>query len=267
MEISETKIINLIEDLVIESPDNYVGDNANIFDQPLVGFCDASNKDFEKMKNENILGMIFKSPAEWMQEARTIISFFLPFSSYVRQSNYQNEVVSKGWLHGRFKGEEVNNQIRRFLVNEFKDNGYNAISPLLEENMLIDYEKGISSWSERHVAHIVGLGTFGLNGGLITNRGVAGRIGSIITSADIFISSKKIEENYNNCLYMRNGKCGVCIKRCPSGAITEKGVDKKICLNYLREEDPLQKERVKYGYAHSSCGKCQTKVPCEAKIP
>ena len=37
-----------------------------------------------------------------------------------------------------------------------------------------------SNWSERHVAYVCGLGTFGCQG-LITSKGLAGRFGSIIT--------------------------------------------------------------------------------------
>lgn len=39
-----------------------------------------------------------------------------------------------------------------------------------------------SNWSERHVAFVCGLGTFGLSKGLITEKGIAGRLGSLIVS-------------------------------------------------------------------------------------
>ena len=50
-----------------------------------------------------------------------------------------------------------------------------------------------STWSERHVAYVSGLGTFGLSGGLITAKGQAVRLGSVdspgpypVHTSDIF---------------------------------------------------------------------------------
>jgi epoxyqueuosine reductase QueG len=60
--------------------------------------------------------------------------------------------------------------------------------------------------------------------------------------------------------------CGKCISRCPVGAITEAGHDKVKCKTYMRQEvTPYIKAQ--YGFEGKGCGLCQTKVPCESKIP
>jgi len=58
--------------------------------------------------------------------------------------------------------------------------------------------------------------------------------------------------------YCRN--CGACIERCPCGAITPQGKDNQVCKTYL--DQTLALYSPPYG-----CGKCQTRVPCEGRVP
>ena len=62
-----------------------------------------------------------------------------------------------------------------------------------------------STWSERHVAYISGLGTFGLSGGLITERGQAIRLGSVIVRATIPPTPRPYSDPFAYCLFLRPG--------------------------------------------------------------
>jgi epoxyqueuosine reductase QueG len=56
------------------------------------------------------------------------------------------------------------------------------------------------------------------------------------------------------------------MQRCPAGAITAAGHDKVRCKAYIRQETmPFVKNR--YGFEGKGCGLCQTRVPCESRIP
>jgi ferredoxin len=68
------------------------------------------------------------------------------------------------------------------------------------------------------------------------------------------------------CLFYTKGICGKCISRCPVEALSEAGHDKIKCLDHLK---PVTEDYVKahYGFDGYGCGLCQTKVPCESKIP
>ena len=112
-----------------------------------------------------------------------------------------------------------------------------------------------SNWSERHVAYIAGLGTFGLSRGLITEKGMAGRFGSLVTTAELPVTERPYTDLYEYC-----SRCGACIRRCPVGAITQEGKRHEPCSEYLAE----MKHRFAPRYG---CGKCQVKVPCMAGIP
>lgn len=72
-----------------------------------------------------------------------------------------------------------------------------------------------SNWSERHVAFVCGLGTFGLSKGLITEKGIAGRLGSLIVSEKFAPRTREYTDIYEYCT-----RCGACIRRCPAGAIS-----------------------------------------------
>jgi epoxyqueuosine reductase QueG len=72
---------------------------------------------------------------------------------------------------------------------------------------------------------------------------------------------------YEYCLYYRKGTCGLCVKKCPAGAITlQGGHDKKKCYAFLFDKAPAYiKEN--FGFDGYGCGFCQVGVPCESSIP
>ena len=75
---------------------------------------------------------------------------------------------------------------------------------------------------------------------------------------------------FANCLFISKGKCGACIKRCPGGAISEKGHDKLKCYEVLAiTQKPWLEGAHGEGYIgqYAGCGLCQTGVPCESRIP
>ncbi len=123
-----------------------------------------------------------------------------------------------------------------------------------------------STWSERHSAYAAGLGTFGLCDGMITAAGKAMRVGSVVARLQIPPSERPYQDHRAYCLFFNGGLCTKCIERCPVGAISEAGKDKKKCLSHLR---PGSADYVKanYGFDGYGCGLCQTKVPCESGIP
>jgi epoxyqueuosine reductase QueG len=112
------------------------------------------------------------------------------------------------------------------------------------------------NWSERHVAHAAGLGTFSMPGGLITKRGVAGRLFSVVAPCAAEPTPRDYSDIYEYCV-----RCGKCVQRCPVGAIMkDMRKDALLCSAHL--DVPKEKLAPYYG-----CGKCQTAVPCERSVP
>jgi epoxyqueuosine reductase QueG len=171
----------------------------------------------------------------------------------VRETNRLLGLPSTEWLYGRIEGERFNVALREFVVRLFICAGHDAVAPSLDTRYEVTNRK--SNWSERHIAYIAGLGTFSLSCSFITNLGSAGRLGSVVVSADLPSTARAYQSRDEYC-----SKCGSCIPRCPPLAITASGKDHAVCSDYL--------DRVKVRYSpRYGCGKCQTGVPCEYQIP
>ena len=151
------------------------------------------------------------------------------------------------------------NALCRHLEETLRQAGHLTLTPCLDERFRSKGE-GIprfnSNWSERHVAHACGLGTFGLSAGLITAKGLAGRFGSLLTSLRLAPDARPYQSYNAYC-----SRCGACAKRCPAAAISlEKGKEHTICSPLV--DKSMEPFRPRYG-----CGKCQVGVPCEKRIP
>ena len=225
----------------------------HIYDPPLVGIASAEDTLWQKLKEPDVVGPLHLSPAEWMIEARSVLSCFLPFTERIRSANRSEGWPATEWLYGRYEGEMFSNAVRRWLVDIVRQEGGRALAPALDDRFAVIERR--SNWSERHVAFIAGLGTFSLNRSLITNRGSAGRFVSVITDLKLEATPRTYTEVEEYCT-----KCGACIRRCPPAAIHTSGKDNAICSNYV--------DGMKVRYApRYGCGKCQTGVPCEAGRP
>lgn len=268
-------LIGRIEDLVASHPGNRDESGYRYFDTPLVGFASASDDLFIEYKR--IIGRFHWTPHEALRKglgsikvaAGTVVCWILPISEEARRSNaIQKKHPSPEWARTRDFGEQFNDTVRREVVNYIIGRGGNAVAPMLLNlwNRVRDNKTGIAStWSERHAAYAAGLGTFSINRGLITSNGIAHRCGSAITDI-VMEPSPRTGDNYmRNCLAAKGLKCGVCISRCPCGAISLENHDKDKCERYY--ESNFRKLQKKYRVSVTGCGLCQTGVPCESSIP
>jgi epoxyqueuosine reductase QueG len=229
------------------------------FEEPLVKFGSARDELFEKFKEPGIIGPWFQKPEEWMKEGKTVVSLFFPFTKEVRESNRKcAEIPSNEWLHGRIEGQAFLTGFMNELKDWFEENGTSACVPSNNEKFrqVVEGEVYGSNWSERHVAYVCGMGTFGLSKGIITEKGMAGRLMSIIVDCEMETDERDYTEVYEYCTM-----CGACIKRCPANAITfENGKNHKMCDDWNRKIKEMKAPRF-------GCGICQTKVPCESSRP
>ena len=260
-------------------------DHGLYFGEPLIGFASGNDPLFSEYKT--LIGSFHLTPRELIAAALkekgrglllseveqvSVISWVLPIAEDVRKSNRQEaQFPSRLWTFTREYGEILNQALRRHVAGFLEDTGYLAVVPLGSPSYRSFRDDHIgwgSSWSERHIAYACGLGTFSLNDGLITPKGMAMRVGSVVTLLKLTPSERVYQNPKENCLFFRGEKCGKCIPRCPAGAISEKGHDKDKCSEYINSE-PLKAKRKAYGLENPppACGLCQTGVPCEFRIP
>jgi epoxyqueuosine reductase QueG len=200
----------------------------------------------------------------------SVISWVLPHNPATKKDNAaRTDLTSERWVRSRIFGESANMKLRDHIVRFLQNAGYDAISPmLLPDWTQLKSERYVfvSNWSERHVAHACGLGTFGLCDGLITPVGKAVRIGSVVLRGQIEPTPRPYARHDEYCSFKTKKTCGACIKRCPAGALSERGHDKLLCGAYVNGKTaPYVEEH--YGFKGYGCGLCQTGVPCSSGIP
>ena len=150
-----------------------------------------------------------------------------------------------------------------------EEEGYHAAAPHLEQlkrGFDIVKMNFTSHWSERHVAFVAGLGTFGLSAGLITERGIAMRVGSVVTDLEL----PPTPRSYGDDPFAWCTRCGACERRCPAHAIgkTNAERDKPRCAAYIvNHVSPDRGSRYGWYDLALGCGLCQTAVPCEFHRP
>lgn len=65
--------------------ENVIG--LKIYDEPIFAFGLADDEYFRKLLNQQAIGEHFMLPKEWLPKAKTVISFFLPFTEVVKEGN------------------------------------------------------------------------------------------------------------------------------------------------------------------------------------
>lgn len=249
-----------------------------MFDRPLLGVAAADDPWFARFKE--LLGEFHWTPQEALAlaapgaAARSVIVWSLPISATARRANRrQTERPAPEWADVRQRGEEFNDRLRAGLVVRLQARDQAAVAPLLrpEHQVAVRPQVGLAAnWSERHVAFVAGLGTFSLSGGLITRRGVAHRLGSVVTDLSLPATARPYgEDAFAWCLATARGTCGLCRRRCPADSIgpTVAERNKENCRRYY-QETIIAAGPEHYGWSGVyGCGLCQTDVPCEERNP
>lgn len=246
--------------------------------EPHIAYARGDDPLFDQVKAD--IGSFYWTPVEAFRLAYpgidikaselAVIAYVLPQTEATRlDQRAATEVPAERWARSRFHGEEFNCALRLHLAEQLTQAGFPAVAP--ERLPGFDYRQSerfglASNWSERHTAWIAGLGTFGLSDGLITRAGKAVRFGSVVVRMDLEATLRPYAGHQDWCLWHAKGTCGVCMQRCPAGAITAKGHDKPKCFDYIRNvTTPYVRDN--FGTGATPCGLCQVKIPCEARSP
>lgn len=279
-----------IKEYIRTSPLNHLTafDNEPIVDEPIVGFADGDDPVFQDLKT--IIGEFHLTPREVMEKyvagkrwqfgvtggigSVGVVSWALPLAHEVRLHERTSPFGgSPRYNHSRWIGIRLYECLEQYIASLLEVMGCNAVPPTQSRLFEIKEMPGSSlaaNWSERHIAYACGLGTFGLNGLMITSRGCAVYLGSVVCDRAL-TPTPRAASHVANCPYYKDGSCGICIKRCLGVAIGDEGRSNTACLKNLRDEQAgkvrsLGLEKGLVGPA-PACGRCSTAVPCEDRIP
>lgn len=265
-----------VSELVATHPMNVQEDGEPYFEAPIFGYSSGLDPIYSDYKK--LIGPHHMTPAEAFASSHgeppkkcTVISWALPAAKATRKDQRLEDThPARRWARTRDFGQQFINALGKEMVGWLGGEGVRAVSPLLLPTFRMYQDEKLgwaSTWSERHAAYAGGLGTFSLNDALITEKGIAHRLGSVVV--ELALEPLPRNPDYRgNCLFAVKGTCGACIKRCPAEALSEAGHDRDKCGRYCYETlGPLVADKYGVGVKVTGCGLCQAKVPCEASIP
>jgi epoxyqueuosine reductase QueG len=180
--------------------------------------------------------------------AKSVIAALFPY--YLGESSYEGSNVSRYAVVPDYHGVIAQRlgKAAALLREEFPDE-------------LFEYFTDNSPLPEVNTAVRAGLGVKGRNGLLINPQ-----FGSWVFIGEI-VSTMKLEPSPpagKECI-----NCSICIKNCPTGALSEDGVDKSLCLSDITQrkgELTLEQKRlIALGGCAWGCDICQKFCPLNSK--
>ncbi len=248
------KIKGLIEEFVKDYPTRK--EVKSKWREPVVKFANANDEMFSQLKE--IVRPTHALPEDFLEDAQTVISYFLPFSESVVNSNIEGKYSSREWAIAYIETNKLISKLNKYINRELGRLNYKSTNIPATHNF--DKDSLMSDWSHRHVAYISGLGKLGLNNMLITEKGCCGRIGSIITNLEVEPDQKSDKEF---CLNKSGGTCNKCVQRCVNDALEIDSFNRHKCYEMLLLND---KSHHYFGIT-DVCGKCCVDLPCSLTNP
>lgn len=215
------------------------------FGEPLIGYANTSEPVFDMYFDNGFC----KHPRKVYNPARAIIVYFIPFPEDVVEKNRESREPSPEWVTAYHDSTWAMMKVNASITDE-----------LYKFGRLASICNTPGDWNESHcgpewnfkiAANVAGLGDFGPNGCIMTEKGPAGRFGAILTDVNLvpdrdfgFGNSESRGASEENFEVFKNFMSGCCyegeisdeiIERCPCGAIKKDGINRKECQAYCKK--------------------------------
>jgi epoxyqueuosine reductase QueG len=247
-----------VEDYVAGYPE--ASGEANIWRKPLLVTACADSR-FDILPQ--IAAEDHAMPQDLLASAKSLVVFFVPFVKALALENHKGKIPCRNWGLAYESTNRLINSLCEHLRDYLVGHGHKVELTPATHNF--DPVKLTSRWSHKHLGYLAGLGRFGVNAQFITPVGCAGRLGSLVTDAQL--GDNPLVTDKELCLHKNGQKCLVCVKRCPVGAVSEAGINRALCYARLKSNIAQSEELAGLAKTTHVCGKCQVLLPCSLKIP
>ena len=202
-------------------------------------------------------------PRDLLPTAKSVIVFYIPFKKELVKANKKGGHPCREWGVAYVQTNDLIGRLSQALGDFLNENGYQ--SGLTPATHNFDDIKLMARWSHKHLAHLVNLGRFGVNHLLITPVGCTGRLGSLVSEADL--GEHPLIQTNEACLLKAGKECGKCIDACPVAALSEDDFDRRRCWKRLNDNRSALDYFFDLPESTHVCGKCAALVPCSFKNP
>jgi epoxyqueuosine reductase len=202
-------------------------------------------------------------PHDLLPSAKSLIVFFVPFKLELVKENKKGGRPCRNWGLAYVQTNDLINRLSQELEKLLAAEGFK--SGLTPATHNFDGDILMARWSHKHLAHLANLGRFGTHCLLITPVGCAGRLGSLVTEADL--GDHPLIDRDEACLLKAGKKCGKCIEACPVDALDENGFERQKCWSRLNENRDILDYFSDLPKTTHVCGKCAALVPCSFLNP
>ena len=202
-------------------------------------------------------------PYDLLPTAKSLIVFFIPFKHRLVKKNKKGDRPCHNWGLAYVQTNDLIGRLSRALKNLLTSRGFAVELTPATHNFNEDVL--MARWSHKHLAFLANLGRFGTHHMLITPAGCAGRLGSLVTEADL--GDHPLIETKEACLLKAGKKCGKCIEACPVAALSQDGFERHRCWNRLKENRKILDYFADLPESTHVCGKCAAIVPCSFLNP
>ena len=202
-------------------------------------------------------------PTDLVPTARSVIAFYIPFKPQLVQENKPGHRPCRNWGLAYVQTNELIGRVSLALKDFLAAAGFR--SGLTPATHNFDPVRLMARWSHKHLAYLVNLGRFGVHHLLITPAGCTGRLGSLVTEAEL--GEHPLIKTDEACLLKAGMQCGQCIKACPVGALAEDGFDRTRCWQQLNENYRELDYFADLPASTDVCGKCTALMPCSFTNP
>ena len=202
-------------------------------------------------------------PRDLLPTAKSLIVFFVPFKHELVIENKKGDRPCRNWGVAYVQTNDLINRLSQELEKLLAAEGFK--SGLTPATHNFDEDILMARWSHKHLAYLANLGRFGTHCLLITPAGCAGRLGSLVTEADLrdhpLIATKEA------CLLKAGKECGKCIEACPVDALDKNEFKRRTCWKRLNENREVLDYFSDLPETTDVCGKCAALVPCSFLNP